>query len=203
MLIELCGTPSSGKSATVEALKQNGSYTPFRLIEESILRCPFDDSNFELGVLWTIFETYAEANRLASSNGTITDNGLTVFNRGLFDRIVFSRLLRAEDTRYAELAERAEKWLKGSKQLLCFDKIFLFLTTYEKARERKLLFKLRQNSTFRIVNPTVIGRLNTIYLELYAELSDRLPIIMIDDLNNNLSLEQKVSIVTAHIDSQR
>ncbi len=63
-------------------------------------------------------------------------------------------------------------------------------------------FRLRPDSKFRIINPITINRLNTIYIELYEELKDKLPIIVIDDINVDLSLEQKASIVASYTNGQ-
>lgn len=202
MLIEFCGTPCSGKSSTIAGLRLNHGFASCRVIEESNLRSPFDDRNFELGILWTIFDTYAEANRISEVDVS-SDDSLVIFDRGLVDRIAFARLLRVEDKRYMELADRAEGWLRESKQLRKFDRIFLFLTSFAKARERKMHSKLQQDSAFRVVNPSVIAALNGVYMDLFVELKKELPIVLIDDLNVDLSLEQKLALVKFHASGRR
>jgi len=202
MIIEFSGTPSAGKDATIEAMRQNKKISSLNVVDESFLRSPFDDKDFELGILWTIFDTYSEVNQVFNKKASLSSS-LTIFNRGLFDRIAFTRLLCSENKHYAEVSKQLEKWLKESHLLHQLDFIFLFLTSYEKAKNRKLKFKLRPNSTFRIVNSRVIEKLNESYLSLNAELGSELPIIIIDDLNHDLSIEQKLSSVSSHISTLR
>lgn len=199
LVVELSGTPSSGKDTIIKRVYQSERYAPLNIVDESVLQCPIKNNSLELEILWTVFDTYSTVNRVLVGKDS-SPISLTIFNRGLFDRIAFARLLRIENAKYAAIAEDIETWLKDNKLLYECKVIFLFLTSYEKAIIRKKQFKLSEDSKFQIVNPKVIEKLNDIYLSLYDELKNDLHIIKIDDLSQDLDLDQKFFIVTSYLE---
>lgn len=198
MLIEFCGTPKSGKDSVIQVLRQVSSYGRVEVIGESAHRCALDDSQFELKILWTVFDTHSVLSHLIES-GIVQHSGLTIINRGLFDRLAFLRLLRHENESYAEVAGAIEKWLISDETLFQTDLIFLFLSSYQKSMERKLRSKHRSNADTRIHNPTVSEKFNRIYLELSEELKTELNIVLIDDSVRDISIEEKGHLVNSQI----
>lgn len=196
MLVEFSGTPGSGKNAIIKEICKSQEYYSSQVVSGT--ESPFDykNSNFELRILWSIFDTYAQMNEVV---GKQTTSKLTVLNRGLYDRLAWARLLALENRCFAETADYLEKWLRNQEPLKQTRLIFLFLTSFEKVRMRKKLARIPSERPKWVLNPVTIQNLNEIYLCLYTELKDSCPVVLIDDLNQNLELEQKMKIVDMHI----
>lgn len=195
MLLELSGTPGAGKSSIIEKLCHERTCEVVKA-DSSVFG--IHNSNFELKVLWTIFDTYSKIQCFEQHKLNLNPH-LVLLDRGLFDRIAWAKLLSDENQALTEIAGYLEKWLKGQVNVYRADCIFLFLTSYEKLITRKPDYLHKQPQPLWIVNPVTIHKLNTIYLELFEELKGALKIIVIDDSISTLSLEQKFSIVQTHI----
>jgi|GEM_PF-4050251 len=198
MILELSGTPSAGKDSIIRMLCDNKKYGDYQVITQDDEEFTIKNSNFDLRILWGIFDTYSKI-KSSFSNRSYQGQNIIIFNRGLLDMIAWTRLLRFNNQHYMEIADYIDKWLKAHTFLLQTDVIFLLLTSYDKILSRRKQYTTDTNSIPWIINPKIINKLNEIYLEIFIELQHNLPIIIIDDLNNNLSLEEKFSIVSSYI----
>ena len=202
MLIELSGSPSSGKDEIIRSIRESGDYTPLDVVRSNSRKSPFKNSYFELRVFWTNFNRcWSIMNTLERED--IQSSRYIIFNRGLFDSIAYARLVSEDNAAYRGIAQDVEKWIMQSKLLDRLDIIFLLLTPYEKAKERKKMFKSRPTSSFRLVNEEVMKTLNEIYLNLYYELRLQYRIEMIDDREEFMSLEKKTSRICSKISRLR
>ncbi|GAA6614522.1 hypothetical protein [Scytonema sp. NUACC26] len=199
MIIELSGTPSAGKNSIIKRICLNDK-DPVNclIITQDDDEFTMKNSNFDLRILWGIFDTYLKTRKAINTHDPLQERML-IFNRGLFDMIAWTRLLRSNNECYAEVANYIEKWLITHLFLFQTDMIFLFLTSYEKILTRREKYKFDSNGTPWVINPNTIGKLNEIYLELFLEFRRDFSIIVIDDVNENLSLEQKFTIVRSHL----
>lgn len=195
MLLEFSGTPGSGKKSVMSIIcKQPGIDYEIIQADEDIFN--INNSNFELKNLWTIFDTYSSFERL-SKDRIKNANKLIIANRGLFDRIAWSRLLKLKNSDFAETADNLERWLIDKLTITSQDldyRIFLFLTSYSKIISRRPYYQERRNEELWIINPDTIENLNSLYKRLYEEFYNRLDITLIDDLEDDLTLQAKVSI---------
>ena len=203
MIIELSGTPGSGKDSIIELLKKN-EYSNLETIDEAEhFKEPYDfDHDIALKMLWSILNTYSTFIQVVNEK-QMSDSRLIIFNRGLFDRIAWARLIRTENKEYCAVSEDIEKYLKKVLFLNRMDLVFLMLTSYEKVKERREKYQLRPNKTFRVVNCDTIDNLNKIYRDLYDEFKSDFPFVLLDDSSQNLSLEQKLTIVKSNIDNTK
>lgn len=197
MLVEMSGTPSSGKTSVINKLSSFDSHN-FKVINGESSTFDYKNSNFEIKIFWSIFDTYSKVRH----SGCFQDHAVTkwtIFNRGLFDRIIWAKLLSTVNNNLAEEAKHLEQWLKKQATIYRSDLIFLFLTSYEKIIARKPQYLEQYPQPPWVVNKITIQKLNSLYIELFEELKDDLKIVMIDDLRGDLSLEQKISIVKGYI----
>lgn len=201
MLLEFCGTPSSGKSSVIERLKKNDRYADVKLIDESAINCPYNDSNLLLSIIWTIIETYLITDEIIKGRDVNKDT-IIIFDRGIIDRIAFARLLSHLDAAYRQLADIIVRMLYEQCAYRQFDHVFLFLTSFTKSYERKLQYKFRAESKLKIVNHDVINALNDIYRDLYQELKDEVDITIVDDLSEDLDINEKTRIIEAFLNDR-
>lgn len=189
---EFSGTPCSGKDSILAELSKASI---INIIDESAQKCSLPKGLFDLEVLWTVFDTYDKYKNL-----DYTQNLPSVFNRGLFDRIAFIRLVKYINNSRLDVYDKIENWfleeLKTKES-----NIFLFLTSFELAKERKIKYRLRPDSNFQIVNKDIINRLNSIYELLYTSYKNDLKIILINEKDNELNLESKYELIRKHITS--
>ncbi len=193
MLIEISGTPGSGKSSIINSLCCDNRYD-CRVIELDNMRFDFRNSTFESKILWSIFNTYAKIMCLENDKEN-NINSLTILNRGLFDRIVWAKLLKLENSELINTAYYIEKLFKEKVVANQPNIIFLLLTSYEKIIARKPKYLYQQPQPPWIVNLNTIGKLNRLYIETFHELKDELNIVLVDDITEDIDLEGKISIV--------
>jgi len=192
---EFSGTPCSGKDSILSELAKA---SVINIIDESARKCSLPKELFDLEILWTVFDTYDKYKNLIYSHNV--NNLPSIFNRGLFDRIAFIQLLKNLNDSNDYVSDKIENWLL--KELNTIESsVFLFLTSYELAKERKVKYRLRPDSNFQIVNEEVITKLNSIYESLYTNYKNDLNIILIDERKNELSLSSKCELVRKHITS--
>lgn len=197
--LEFSGTPSSGKSSVIKTISSQFKDVS-KVVQANEELFTIQNSNFELKNIWTIFDTYSqlELARKEEVNACKT----IILDRGLFDKIAWSRLLKVKNHSFTEVANFLENWLE--RQLLELSqyndyKIFLFITSYEKIVFRKPSYLNYQSQGPWIINQQTINELNSIYKQLYHELYKTLNVILIDDLDNDFSLQQKISATIAQI----
>lgn len=197
MLFEFSGTPSSGKSSVLKNIQSGDLFKTVNIVDESIKECPFGDDQFELGVLWSTFKTFEEFQFTISKN--LEPDHQIFFDRGLFDRVAFVRLLSIEENMFLPYCLKIEDLIFNSGYLNKLDKIFMFVTPFQKAFLRKNKYKKNNKSRYRFVNEATIMRLNSIYYDLYSEYKNKLPFVLIDDTENNISLKQKTLSVIRNL----
>lgn len=195
LLIEFCGTPAAGKDSTINRLRAN--YDSKIIKAHRYEQAHIDP--IEIKILFSIAETYLLINNFLLSKKQ-KDQTLTIFNRGLLDRIAWARLLRYKSLHFKELSHHIEEMIWGTGFLRQLNACFFLITPYQKILERRQKKYMSPNTKrFEIVNPVTIAQLNNVYLELYEELKNELPIVLISDLTHNLTLNQKYEIVDNHI----
>ena len=62
ILVEFAGTPSSGKDTIIQKISESNNFNTINIIDESVSRCPLSDDDFEMEILWTIYDTYRSSN---------------------------------------------------------------------------------------------------------------------------------------------
>lgn len=195
MLVEFSGTPGSGKNSVISSIcKHPGIDCEIIQADEEVF--DINNSNFELKNLWTIFDTYSSFESV-SKDSIKNANKLIIANRGLFDRIAWSRLLKLKNSAFAETADYLEHWLIDKLTIASgnFDyQIYLILTSYSKIISRRPYYLEQQNDKPWVINPETIKILNLLYKQLYDELYNVLKITIIDDLEDDLTLQAKISV---------
>lgn len=193
--IELSGSPSSGKNSIIRELHHTNIFDHCEVIEATSYKQPHlrGSENFEVKVLWSIFETCnVVKNNLEAE--TISSADLILFNRGIFDRLAWARLLQIENRNYRTIVNDIESWIIRQDVLRELNMIVLLLTPYE-----KLITRRKNKSISRVINPMTIDRLNRIYLDLYDEMKNDVPIVLLSELENALSLSQKVQAIKTRL----
>ncbi|EKV03933.1 hypothetical protein Lepto7375DRAFT_6253 [Leptolyngbya sp. PCC 7375] len=200
IFLEFSGTPGSGKNSVIKDISsQTGVACKIVQANEKIF--DISNSNFELKNLWTIFDTYSKL-EIAVKQKDFDSYKAIIFNRGMFDRIAWVRLLKMKNSSFSEIADYLEAWLRNNLYDLSKDepyKIVLFLTSYEKIIVRRPDYLHDKSQIPWIINHKTINDLNSIYYQLYGELKKNLDIILIDDLESDLSLQDKISVVMPHL----
>lgn len=200
MLIEFSGTPGSGKNSVIDSIcRQTGR--DFEIIQADEDVFDLQNSNFELKNIWTIFDTYSRFERIQKSS-IENQNKLVIINRGLFDRVAWSRLLKLKNPAFAETADYLEKWLINKLIIVSGNfnyKIYLLLTSYNKIISRRPHYLAQRDEKPWIVNPETIESLNLLYKQLHDEFCNVLNITVIDDLEDDLALQAKVSVTLLNL----
>jgi hypothetical protein len=200
MVIEFAGTPCSGKDSVISSVISD-PILRFKLRNVSTAIEPIKLVNRDLNWFGSTFFSllYLEQmNLMIEAQNLDRPDSLVILNRGVFDRLGFNRLAADIDEVSRKIALGSEKIILESGAVQRADLIFLFLTSYEKAISRKLMYK-KLFGTNRTVNPGTIDSLNNHYLDLYYELCQDLPIVLIDDLRQDMSLAEKAKKVKKQI----
>lgn len=195
LIIEFSGTPSSGKNSLIQPLK-NIKKMNIEVIEESNIpdEFDFDIRNHELRTLWRIFDTYLRTIKIVKY-ASVDFQKTLIINRGLFDRIAWSRLLAHENKCYEQVAKDIESNLKRHLHQINF--IFLLISPYEKVKMRRIERGLGFDEVF--VNLNTIGLLNEIYIELFQEFSSEINIVKIDDTDQDISIKEKTKNIFQYL----
>jgi hypothetical protein len=200
MLIEFSGTPGSGKNSVINSIcRQPGIDCEIIQADEEVF--DLQNSNFELKNLWTIFDTYSRFERIQKGN-IENPNKLVIVNRGLFDRVAWSRLLKVKNPAFTETADYLEKWLINKLIIVSENfnyKIYLLLTSYNKIISRRPHYLAQGEEKPWIVNRETIENLNLLYRQLHDEFCNVLNITIIDDLEDDLALQAKVSVTLLNL----
>ena len=162
LVVELAGTPKSGKGVLIEILDQyfRRNSLSAKVLAEGARTCPFDKRDHVEFTCWG-------ANRIVNNlleallvSGPTYD--VVVLDRGIFDVLAFIHLLRLQ----GEIAEDEEsvlsQYLLFERWRISIDVVFLLITAPEEALQREFKHKLVQEYG-RIMNPETLAQLNSCY----------------------------------------
>lgn len=199
MIVELAGTPCAGKDSVIRSIVSNGEIAAnFRkvvVVDESIKRVANRGDPYTTNFKSVAFSL--QDLRRIHEDPEHNDN-LYIINRGLFDRMAFIRLFGPNNGLGRHFARNLESHVLFANEIIDQNLIFLFLTSAEKAIARKQLRDLR-SGPFAFVNEEVITRLNGHYWNLYYELYQYLPIVLMNDETRNMSLAEKSNAVAGRL----
>ncbi len=185
MIVEFLGTPGSGKNAVITQLSSRYSCD---LIQASYSP-KIHKGQFELKILRSIIDTYARVDMLISQKKS--EESMTFINRGILDRVTWCRFLATLQPSYSQIADDMEKALRESELIKSIDLFCLFVSPYQFVKNRKQSKYKSPN----VLNFEAIENLNKIYSDLFHEFKELLPIAFINEIDENLSVEQKVNTV--------
>jgi hypothetical protein len=201
MIVEFAGTPCAGKDTVICTIAShreiNLRFRSIQVVDETIKKV-FNREDLLTSTILSIFSCLADLRRI-SQDPSGSQNDLFLINRGLFDRLAFVRLFGKRDKIANKLSTAIETPVLLSDEFTVPDITFLFLTSFDKAVYRKKWREFKPFGQFQIVNEPTICSLNEHYLELYEELVSHLPIVIVDDLFKNMSLEEKSNFVYENI----
>jgi hypothetical protein len=185
VFIEFLGSPCSGKDTVINLL---GNLRRVNHVDEGVKSSVFDNTEFCLRVIDSTLISYRIQQQQKKGNEEVT-----IFNRGLLDRVVFLRYLSNVYPEFATVSLRLESWLLSSYEIGRVDKGFIFLTPPKKALDRMRIHRSNQIIPGRIVNESTIQLLNLLYRQLPNATS--IPLVFVDDTEKDLSIQDKVDIV--------
>lgn len=196
LVVELAGTPRSGKSVLIDILdhylRRNGFST--RVLAEGARTCPFDKKDHVQLTCWGANRVINNLLETMLVSGPTYD--VVISDRGIFDILAFIHLLRLQ----GEITENEEsvlnQYLLFGRWRTSIDVVFLLITTPEEALKREFKHKFVQKYG-RIMNPQMLSQLNVCYKyvqETFGPLFSK--VIRLDATNNSIAERAKVIVDT-------
>lgn len=196
-LVEFAGSPRSGKDTLIARL--SGTLRGRRLrcyVASEGARTSKIDKAFSAELLfWTIGRA---ASDFADAAVTSRDLTVTIFNRGIFDRLAWIRAYCSADLISRSQAEHWEKFLLSRPSELVPHQIFLFITPPELVLERARETQYADGGAGRVLNHTFLQTLNECYVACAEKHAKRFARIeMIDERKSAISLNSKFESISS------
>lgn len=196
-LVEFAGSPRSGKDTLIARLAGTLRSRQLRcyVANEGARTSNIDKANSAELLFWTIGRAASDfADAAVTSRNLI----VTIFNRGVFDRLVWIRAYCSADLISKSQAQHWERFLLSRPSELVPHQVFLFITPPEIVLERARDTQYADGGAGRVLNHTFLQTLNECYVACAEEHATRFPRIeLIDERESAISLNSKFERISA------
>lgn len=156
IVIELCGSPKSGKTSCINSLdlffRRNNFRT--RVLSERASVCPVRNKYDPYFNIWTVTSAIAELSEVLSNHSK--DYDIVIMDRGIFDALCWFNWLLVRDHLDESTFNSLEKFLIMSRWRSVIDLVYVFTAMPQTSLEREFA-NLLTRKTGSIMHPDILA----------------------------------------------